>query len=821
MKLKNGSLVLGAGAVALSLVAYAATVFLYTPPIEVNTQSDFNVAAKPKLVRLGNGMLVLPYGDAIEDDPDRYAYDAKGDKDRPARDIFVRTCNSKQADCSVEASWSAAVNISGTASQTSIDADWDGNLDGLNDRKPYYGDSDKPNIFSAGSRVVLSWVDKYCPGGDQRTVTYISRSFREVPFSCMYESHSNNGGQTWSTPQQLSSGIRDAKQDVNRGNSAGRWIATWQEDPLGLSLGSAEGPGHGASGARVSGGTDVWYAYSADLTTAADLGVWTNPVRMTDNADGSMSAHGNFDPIKDSDGNELDADDIEGGKGGAARANTALVGSTVISAYEERKAAGGLDIGKYIRYHQFPFNNIAGANDPIGCIISNPQENGRRVRFVTQGAAAPQSGLRWAVFWKEGEYTEGGPSDIMTRLGTSDFTPGNLNPAVDPNCNAADFEAAEALNNAQALNLSHETPNLGDMTASTGLNPYEDARAHRALLRGEDLYIGWSYTPDWALARYTTQENYNFWFRHYEGAIDTWSDPANISNIEDKSINVKEPRLVGTPGSNGPECPTGDPADPTTTLAEDCKNSSVFYVGYGTETNVPEHIGGAVDLDLVLTRTTDKGATFEPLQTIAGAIDEEFESQVRPTPDGSKVYVTWARSGAAGSTAEFTAGAETYLPEADLSTVVALDKTSVKKGKSFSATLTATNAGVDAATNVVLTATYPTAVASVTSNGGCAVAGGTITCTVGDLAVGASESFSIGFEAESKGNGGVNASVTGDEIDPVAANNSDGENFVVKKKSGGGCAYLPGGDLDPMLPLILLISIAGILYRRRKEAMAA
>jgi uncharacterized repeat protein (TIGR01451 family) len=820
MGLRKGILLTGVGAAFVSLCAYAAYEFIYSAPIEISTQSTFNYAAKPKLVRLGNGMLILPYGDAVEDDPSRYTYDAKGDKDRPARDIFVRTCNSKQTDCSVEENWSDAVNISNTALQTSISTDWDGNLDGLNDRKPYYGDSDKPSIFSAGSRVVVSWVDKFCPGGEQRTVTYFIRDSREIPFSCMYESHSNNGGMSWSTPQQLSSGLRDAKSDVSRGNSEGRWVATWQEDPLGLSLGSGEGPGDGASGARVSGGTDIWYSYSNDLTTAADVGVWSTPVRMTDNFDGSMTASGDFDPIKDSDGNLVDDADIEGGKGGAARVNTALVGSTVISAYEERKASGGLDIGKYVRYHQFTFNDVAGTNNPIGCIISNPAENGRRVRFVTQGSPGPQSGLRWAVFWKEGEFTEGGPSDIMLRRGSTDFTPGNLFPAVDANCNAPDFEAAEALNNAPALNLSHETENVGDLTASTGLNPYEDARAHRALLRGDDLYVGWSYTPDWAVARFTTLENYNFWFRHYEAAVDSWGAPVNLSNITDKGINVKEPRLVGTPGSNGPGCPTGDPADPTTTLAEDCKNSSVFYVGWGTETNVPEEIGGAVDLDIHLTRTTDKGDTFEPIQTIAGAAEEEFESQIRPTPAGNMVYVTWGKSGAAGAVAEFTAGALTYLPEADLSATLTLSDTKIKVNRDLSATVAVTNNGPDAANNVLVSTSFQEDLLSVSSADGCAVVGNRVDCTVAALAVGASETFNLVFTAESKGSGSLLTNASSDEIDPDTANNADREYFKVRK-GGGGCAYLPGGDVDPILPLIVLGSIAALYLRRRREVQAA
>ncbi len=807
----------------VSMMTYALIQMVYTPPIELSTQlPDIGLASKTKLVRLGNGMLIAPYGDAIEDDATRYVYDAKGDKLRPARDIFVRTCNSKTADCSVEANWSDAVNLSGTASQTSISTDWDGDIDADNTRKPYYGDSDKPNIFSAGSRVVVSWVDKYCPGGAQRTVTYITRENVEVPFSCMYETHSNNGGVTWSTPTQISSGERDAKSDVSRGNSAGRWVATWQEDPLGLQLGSADGPGDGASGAKVTGGTDIWYSYSTDLTTAADVGVWSAPIRLTDNYDGTMSASGNFDPVRDSAGILLDDADIEGGKGGAARANTALVGSTVIVAYEERKASGGLDIGKYVRYHDFVFNDVAGTNDPIGCIISNPQENGRRVRFVPQGSPGPNSGLRWAIFWKEGEFTEGGPSDIIARLGYTDFTSANLTPAVDAACNAPDFDAAEALVNAPGLNLSHDTENMGDLTATTDLNELEDSRAHRALLRGDDLYIGWSYTPDWALARFTELENYNFWFRHFRAAEDTWDMPVNLSNIDDKGINVKEPRLVGTPGSSGPGCPSGDPADATTTDTEDCKDSAVFYVAWGTETNVREQVGGAVDLDLFITRTTDKGQTFEPVQTLAGVVDEEFESQIRPTPAGNMLYAVWNQDGPSGTESEFTMGTATFIPEADVALTASASDTSVRNKKTFTVTLSVDNNGPDDATNVLVAGTLPATV-SVVDAGSCTVAGLQVTCSVANLTSGSSATFDVSVKAESVGDAVFAASVVADEIEPDASNNDASVTVTIKRKSsgGGGCAYNPGGPIDPTLPLILLVGIAGLIYRNRKSCTTA
>ena len=82
------------------------------------------------------------------------------------------------------------------------------------------------------------------------------------------------------TVNRLSDGSRDAHQDVNRGMQNGGWAVIWQEDPRGLQPGEAEGPGDGASGARVSLGTDVWYTYSGPSKSSVE---WKTPVRLTDN----------------------------------------------------------------------------------------------------------------------------------------------------------------------------------------------------------------------------------------------------------------------------------------------------------------------------------------------------------------------------------------------------------------------------------------------------------------------------------------------------------------------------------------------------------
>lgn len=111
----------------------------------------------------------------------------------------------------------------------------------------YPGDIDKANIKTSGPMMVLTWVSKYCPGGNQRAIQYLERDSRVIPFSCTYTSYSTNKGSTWSAPIKLSTGERDAIQDASGGNigtdstnlvtyNKGQINISWQEDPQGLQL---------------------------------------------------------------------------------------------------------------------------------------------------------------------------------------------------------------------------------------------------------------------------------------------------------------------------------------------------------------------------------------------------------------------------------------------------------------------------------------------------------------------------------------------------------------------------------------------------------
>jgi uncharacterized repeat protein (TIGR01451 family) len=128
-----------------------------------------------------------------------------------------------------------------------------------------------------------------------------------------------------------------------------------------------------------------------------------------------------------------------------------------------------------------------------------------------------------------------------------------------------------------------------------------------------------------------------------------------------------------------------------------------------------------------------------------------------------------------GPTAQITVtaggGSDLAITKADAPDPVAL-------GGSLTYTLTVTNNGPDPSTDSTVTDTLPpgvTFVSATPSQGACSEAAGTVTCTLGPLAVGASSAtiqIVVTVDATALSPLSDTATVTGVETDPVAANNS-------------------------------------------------
>src|SRR6056297_3469621 len=293
-------------------------------PIQVSDGVSTN---KVKILRTPDGTLFAIYGDAQDVDlnGNSLAWNPKAHTTQKPTDIVIKF----STDDGV--TWSEALNIDNTAAKSSARGilvqegppmldPLTGTPDLVNDPNAvdYPGDSDKPNHRNVGNYLFVTFNSKYCPvdetrfpGETQRFVTYTELFGVTVPYSCQYASrlvwnpqtksfntYEEWGGLPYKT-EQLTSGLRDAKQDANRGNKFAH-VINWQEDPLGLRMGEAEGPGSGASGANVNNGTDVWYSY-IELLNAAGTGVdpvkfvnstYSEPVRITRNVFSTQSLEG-------------------------------------------------------------------------------------------------------------------------------------------------------------------------------------------------------------------------------------------------------------------------------------------------------------------------------------------------------------------------------------------------------------------------------------------------------------------------------------------------------------------------------------------------
>ena len=121
----------------------------------------------------------------------------------------------------------------------------------------------------------------------------------------------------------------------------------------------------------------------------------------------------------------------------------------------------------------------------------------------------------------------------------------------------------------------------------------------------------------------------------------------------------------------------------------------------------------------------------------------------------------------------------TVGPAADLSLTDSPSPTSVVRGAQVTYTLVASNAGPDNATGVVVTEVLPSGLSFVSASPGCVNSAGTVTCSLGSIADGSSQTATVVVKAEADGDQIDSASVSADQPDPDISNNSAGGALTV------------------------------------------
>ncbi len=255
-------------------------------------------------------------------------------------------------------------------------------------------------------------------------------------------------------------------------------------------------------------------------------------------------------------------------------------------------------------------------------------QNARRLVIGTQVDACDAGEFTFGFLYKDSHDTQGASSDMFLRVNNG-FT----------------YDSFVALNDGygnerNVTNVSAQYPQE-DVTAATymvdwnetllGANTYdnglENTFSPRILLRGNDIHIGYAYTPSDAK---TLQGNMPSNFHVHRYIDGQWKGPQNVSGITKADVSAVDPRFFTTP--KGTE----------TGLDSDKSNPDVFFVTWGVIEGEGEE---RTESDLFYKRSTDKGANWDEnatkLAAREGTTIEEMAVQSLASADGRTIYNVW------------------------------------------------------------------------------------------------------------------------------------------------------------------------------------
>jgi hypothetical protein len=240
-------------------------------------------------------------------------------------------------------------------------------------------------------------------------------------------------------------------------------------------------------------------------------------------------------------------------------------------------------------------------------------ENARRVVIVNQVDPCEMTENSFPVgfLYKQSFETQGGASDMYLRMFRIDADNGVFVLESEViNVSGMSTSATDA-QSATIDELSWTTDNLDDYVCE---NAYDNTYSPRAFMRGDEIYTGFAYTPS-DVRTLNGMEASNFWIHRYvdDGEGIQWNGPQQVS-FEQGGTSALDPRFVPTAKYNAAGVAAG--------IESDKSNPNVLLMSYGTAD--ADH-----ELDILYSRSIDKGKTFEYYYIAGGETEDPEDDQVR------------------------------------------------------------------------------------------------------------------------------------------------------------------------------------------------
>jgi hypothetical protein len=267
-------------------------------------------------------------------------------------------------------------------------------------------------------------------------------------------------------------------------------------------------------------------------------------------------------------------------------------------------------------------------------------ENARRLVIMTHVDPCVAENYTFGFIYKQGIYTQGGPSDMFIRMNTGfsyDTFEGDVyNEDGTAVTNVSSHEVDEE------GNIVWTEDNLLDQTYTIIA---DNTFSPRGWLRGADIFTGFEYTPNWDQSSHgCIPNNFHLNVKLGEAYTDAsaanheagWTGPIKVTNVQGCTSTL-DPRIAPTPKGKADALPS-DESDP-----------DIVFVVYGTyDMNTGE------EEDLYYTRSTDRGLTWETVTYTGSTGDfednaklaardevQEKEAQILASPDGTMLFTVW------------------------------------------------------------------------------------------------------------------------------------------------------------------------------------